>query len=100
MWVPSKIAAVTVVLVPSISGLSVTRRAMRSWLRWMAPASALSMSLPGGSSSWRSTSTVALLATSPRADPPTPSATTSRCGPAYPESWLSRRTRPTSESAA
>ena len=92
--------AVTVVLVPSISGVSRTSAAIRSWLRWMAPARALRMSLPGGSSRRRSTSTVALLAMSPRAEPPTPSATTSRCGPAYPESWLSLRTLPTSDSAA
>ena len=38
-------------------------------------------------------------ATSPRAAPPTPSATASSHGPAYPESWLSLRTRPTSEIA-
>ena len=37
---------------------------------------------------------------SPRAAPPTPSHTVSSQGPAYPESWLSLRTRPTSEIAA
>ncbi len=37
---------------------------------------------------------------SPRAAPPTPSQTVSSQGPAYPESWLSLRTRPTSEMAA
>ena len=40
------------------------------------------------------------LATSPAACPPMPSATTSRRGPAYPESSLSWRTSPTSERAA
>src|SRR5699024_12756838 len=39
-------------------------------------------------------------ATSPPACPPIPSATTSRWPPAYPESWLLDRTRPTSERAA
>ena len=39
-------------------------------------------------------------AMSPRAAPPTPSQTASSRGPAYPESWLSLRTRPTSEMAA
>src|SRR4051794_39257754 len=37
---------------------------------------------------------------SPRAAPPTPSQTASTHGPTYPESWLSLRTRPTSEIAA
>ena len=41
-----------------------------------------------------------LEAMSPRAAPPTPSQTASSQGPAYPESWLSLRTRPTSEIAA
>ena len=37
---------------------------------------------------------------SPRAAPPTPSQTVISHGPTYPESWLSLRTRPTSEIAA
>ena len=40
------------------------------------------------------------LAMSPPAWPPMPSATTRRWGPAYPESWFSERTSPTSERAA
>ena len=54
---------------------------------------------PGGSSSRRSCAIAVLEAMSPRAAPPTPSQTASSHGPAYPESWLSLRTRPTSESA-
>ena len=47
----------------------------------------------------RSCAIAVLDATSPRAAPPTPSQTAMRWGPAYPESWLSLRTRPTSEIA-
>ena len=55
---------------------------------------------PGGSSaSLRSWAIAVLDAMSPRAAPPTPSHTAIRCGPTYPESWLSLRTRPTSEIA-
>ena len=53
----------------------------------------------GGSSSRRSCWTAVPEAMSPRAAPPTPSQTASSQGPAYPESWLSLRTRPTSEIA-
>src|SRR4051812_42239373 len=48
----------------------------------------------------RSCWTAVLDARSPRAAPPTPSQTASSQGPAYPLSWLSLRTRPTSEMAA
>src|SRR5680860_482318 len=97
---PSKSAAVTVVLVPSSSGSSSTSSAIRSCARWIAPASASSMSSGAGASRRRRMCTAVLLATSPRAAPPTPSAMMRRFSPAKPESWLSLRTRPTSDSAA
>ena len=52
------------------------------------------------SSSLRSWPIAVLEARSPRAAPPTPSQTAISHGPTYPESWLSLRTRPTSEIAA
>ncbi len=54
----------------------------------------------GLASSLRSCPIAVADARSPRAAPPTPSQTASSQGPAYPESWLSLRTRPTSEIAA
>ena len=72
---PSKSATVAVVLVPSSAGSSSTSSAIRSWARWIAPASASSMSssraparragAASGPPCW--------LAMSPRAAPPTPS---------------------------
>ena len=59
-----------------------------------------SMTAFRSSSSGARAAMTTLLATSPAAWPPMPSATASRWGPAYPESWLSLRTSPTSERAA
>ncbi len=102
---PSKSAIVAVVLVPLIDGSSSTSSAILSCARCIAlltrPSRSLS-SMPSGSgasSSLRSSPIAVLLAMSPRAAPPTPSHTATRCGPTYPESWLSLRTRPTSEIA-
>src|SRR4051794_6984006 len=97
---PSKSATVAVVLVPLRAGSSSTSSAIRSCARCRAPATWPSRSSLGVASRRRSCRTAVLEATSPRAAPPTPSQTASRCGPAYPESWLSLRTRPTSEIAA
>src|SRR4051794_39012272 len=102
---PSNRATVAVVLVPSREGAPSTSSAMRLWARsaaltWLS-SSFSSVPGPGGSSASLRSSVIAVLeAMSPRAAPPTPSHTAMRCGPAYPESWLSLRTRPTSEIAA
>ena len=102
---PSKSATVAVVLVPLREGFSSTSSAIRSCARCRAlltrPSRSLSLvSGPGGaSSSLRSCAIAVLDAMSPRAAPPTPSQTATTCGPTYPESWLSLRTRPTSEIA-
>ena len=102
---PSKSATVAVVLVPLRDGFSSTSSAIRSCARCRAlltsPSRSLSLvSGPGGvSSSLRSCAIAVLDAMSPRAAPPTPSQTAMTCGPTYPESWLSLRTRPTSEIA-
>src|SRR6478609_3684284 len=101
---PSKRATVAVVLVPSRVGSSSTSSPIRSCARWSAPATRVSRSWSGsaeGASSRRRSCWMAVLdATSPRAAPPTPSHTAISQGPTYPESWLSLRTRPTSEVAA
>src|SRR3954451_7525251 len=103
---PSSSATVAVVLVPSREGSASTSSAMRLWARCNAALTWLSSSFssvpgPGGSSaSLRSSPMAVLDAMSPRAAPPTPSHTAMMRGPTYPESWLSLRTRPTSEIAA
>src|SRR5690349_2060280 len=105
-WSPSKSATVAVVLVPSSEGFLSTSSAIRSCARCMALLTRSSRSwsvvsgVGGVSSSLRSCPIAVLDAMSPRAAPPTPSHTAMRWGPTYPESWLSFRTRPTSEIAA
>jgi len=107
MWaratlLPARRRAVTVVPMPWSSGLCSTRdwisalAAARVRLRWSVASSP-----PWLSPSRETIVPIAMeLAMSPPACPPIPSATTRRCGPAYPESWFSERTRPTSERAA
>src|SRR5262245_21976653 len=105
-WSPSKSATVAVVLVPLSEGFLSTSSAIRSCARCSALLTRSSRSLSvvsgvgGVSSSLRSCAIAVLEAMSPRAAPPTPSHTAMRWGPTYPESWLSLRTRPTSEIAA
>src|SRR4051794_2525392 len=66
-----------------------------------ASRSACSMSPEGASASRCSRAAMTtLLATSPAACPPMPSATASSRGPAYTESWLLPRIRPRSDRAA
>ena len=90
-----------VVLVPLSAGSSSTSAPIARWASWSALVIRASWSAPSGaaSSSRRSSETAVAEAMSPRAAPPTPSQTLSSQGPAYPESWLSLRTRPTSEIA-
>src|SRR5680860_1246823 len=100
--VPERRIAVTVVPRPDSSGSLCARSTMAAWasaiasLRWSSDSSG-----PRASPSRAAKRPTARDdAMSPPAAPPMPSATTSRCGPANAESWLSARTSPTSERAA
>jgi hypothetical protein len=75
-------------------------RLRRNAIAWVSRSSASPP--PAASSSSATNRAIAVeLATSPAAWPPMPSAITSRCGPAYPESWLLLyRPRPMSDRAA
>ena len=84
---------------PSSVGSASTRSAIRSLALWIAPAEHLEHLLarrPASSIRWM-VSIATAEARSPAAAPPIPSATTSRCGLAKPESWLFLRIRPISE---
>src|SRR4051812_17645220 len=93
--------AVSVVPMPSSWGAS--RMTSRRCSLPSNTASRIDCSMsPEGASSSRCSSAAmtTLLATSPAACPPIPSATASSRGPAYTESWLLPRIRPRSERAA
>ena len=93
--------AVSVVPMPSVAGSEITSSCSRMFAMATASASALTRLIPGRSeSSEEIVVIVAELATSPAAWPPMPSATASRCGPAYAESSFPSRRRPTSERTA
>jgi hypothetical protein len=86
---------------PSIAGSEMTSSCSRRLAVVTASASAPTRLGPGSSaSSGAIVEIVAALATSPAACPPMPSATASRCGPAYAESSFPARRRPTSDRTA
>ena len=94
-------SAVSVVPMPSMAGSEMISSCSRMFAMATASASALTRSVPGRSaSSGAIVVIVAALATSPAAWPPMPSATASRCGPAYAESSFPSRRRPTSDRTA
>lgn len=100
-WLPAHSIAVSVVPMPCNAGSDSTMRCRLSFAALTVCSSAASSSVAGRSlSSARSASIAAALAISPPTCPPIPSATASRCAPAYAESSLPSRSMPTSERAA